>query len=136
MGTKKNYKRGDNHTPITKQNNLDNYKKYYDSHRDYHLSRNRKYYLERMFEWYEWFNDNGYSECEICGFNDHPKAIDFHHINPETKVVGIGKFINGRQCNIENQKIIKEELEKCQCLCANCHRIKHFVMTNEHTDKG
>jgi len=88
-----------------------------------------------MFEWYEWFKESGYSTCEICGYDDHPKAIDFHHINPKEKLFGIGKFINGRQCNDENKKIVLEEIEKCKCLCANCHRVEHFILNNEHTNR-
>jgi tRNA G46 methylase TrmB len=112
------------------------WKKYYYSHHEYHLNRSRKYYLERMFEWYEWFERNGRRTCVVCGFDKHPKAIDFHHRDPTTKVFGIGKFINGRQCNEENQKVVLEEIEKCDCLCANCHRIEHFLIANGHTDKS
>ena len=111
----------------TKQILLDNWKRYYHNNHEYHLSRNRKYYLKRIFKWYEWLQEVGYSACEKCGFDKHPKAIDFHHRIPEEKLFGIGKFINGRQCNDENKVIVLIELKKCDCLCANCHRIEHFV---------
>ena len=79
-----------------------------------------------MFKWYEWLDSVGKGVCMKCGFDEHPRALDFHHRDPEEKVFCIGKFINGRQCNEENKKIVAEEIEKCDTLCANCHRIEHF----------
>ncbi len=121
---------------LTKEKYLERWRNYYYDCHEYHLSRNRKYYLERMFEWYDWFKEAGYSSCEICGFDGHPKALDFHHIDPAGKLFGIGKFINGRQCTKENQGIIVDEIKKCKILCANCHRIEHFVLSNEYNSKG
>ena len=68
------------------------WKRYYQKNREYHLNRNREYYLKRLVAWYEWFDEIEKNRCEICGFDDHPKAIDFHHIVPEDKSFGIGKF--------------------------------------------
>ena len=131
----KRYKTAGKVANKTNKTKLENWHRYYLKHHAFHINRNRKYYLERMFEWYAWFEKEGYGKCSDCGFDKHPKAIDFHHRDPTTKVFGIGKFINGRQCNKENQKIVKEEIKKCDCLCANCHRILHFIQANEHTDK-
>ena len=30
-----------------------------------------------------------------------------------------------------SQAIVLDEIKKCVCLCANCHRIKHFLISNE-----
>ena len=128
------YKTKDKITNKTPNVILGNWNKYYYKYHNFHLSRNRKYYLERMFDWYEWFEKSSYNVCEKCGFDKHPKAIDFHHKDPKTKIFGIGKFINGRQCNDENKLIVLEEIKKCVCLCANCHRIHHFLLANEHTN--
>jgi hypothetical protein len=89
-----------------------------------------------MFEWWDWFAEIGAGGCAKCGFAVHPKALDFHHRDPATKLFGIGKFVNGRSCNAENKQIVREEIEKCDVLCANCHRILHFVQTNEHSDSN
>jgi hypothetical protein len=131
---KRRYKRGDNFEVLTKRKYLDRWKKYYYEKHEFHLSRNRKYYLERMFEWYDWFKSMEILSCSKCGFDKHPKALDFHHTNPENKLFDIGKFINGRQCNEENKKIIKEEIDKCIVLCSNCHRIYHFFKSNGEVD--
>lgn len=62
-------------------------------------------------------------KCAICGYDSCVEALEFHHINPEEKEFAIsGKF------NISWEKL-KHELDKCQLLCANCHRELH---SNDH----
>ena len=57
--------------------------------------------------------------CAICGFNEYPESLDFHHINPKDKKYCISKETLSRDD-------IFDELQKCMCLCANCHR--HITM--------
>lgn len=55
-------------------------------------------------------------KCLECGYNRCYNSLDFHHRDPETK-----KFnLSGAHCRkwIE----IQEELDKCDIVCANCHR--------------
>lgn len=59
-------------------------------------------------------------ECEDCGYNKSPSALEFHHIDPTMKEFGISG--NGITRSIET---IKTELDKCLLLCANCHREEH-----------
>lgn len=56
--------------------------------------------------------------CVECGESD-PVVLDFDHIDPSTKLMKISDSIWGRNWD----KILKE-IEKCQVLCANCHRRK------------
>lgn len=60
-------------------------------------------------------------KCKICGYNKCLKALDFHHINPKEKEFNISYFINAK-----SWETIKEELDKCILLCANCHRELHY----------
>lgn len=57
--------------------------------------------------------------CIVCGFDKHPEAIDFHHLDPTEK-----DFDIARGMGIAWDKV-KAEIEKCVCLCANCHRLHH-----------
>ena len=60
-------------------------------------------------------------KCENCGYNKNLSAFDFHHKNPETK-----KFqLDQRSLSNSSMKSIMEEFEKCEVLCANCHREHH-----------
>jgi 5-methylcytosine-specific restriction endonuclease McrA len=61
--------------------------------------------------------------CQRCGFKaEHSCQLDIDHIIPK------GKNGNDRQAiNTSWSKLrLKEELSKCQVLCANCHRLKTF----------
>ncbi len=55
--------------------------------------------------------------CEFCG-ETHPATLVFHHI--DEKIEGIAVMVK----NYSLQKI-KEEIEKCDVLCANCHKKYH-----------
>lgn len=59
-------------------------------------------------------------KCVKCGENRF-YLLDFHHINPETKVDTIAKLSTH-----SNTKTMYEEIDKCICLCANCHREFHW----------
>lgn len=61
--------------------------------------------------------------CMRCG-GVFPRCIyDFHHRDPSTKVDAISNLLG-------KPKMLKEELKKCDLLCANCHRICHFEEGN------
>lgn len=61
-------------------------------------------------------------KCQKCGYNECQAALDFHHRNPEEKEFSICKRYGYR---ILSERI-KKELDKCDLLCANCHREEHF----------
>lgn len=60
--------------------------------------------------------------CADCGRDDLPTyCMDFHHRDPEEKrfTISKGSFRQSR----ENILI---EIEKCDLLCAICHRIREY----------
>lgn len=57
-------------------------------------------------------------KCSKCGFSETLSALEFHHTNPNEKEFGISKHMRPLDS-------IKEELDKCILLCANCHRELH-----------
>jgi hypothetical protein len=59
--------------------------------------------------------------CKLCGFS-HPAALDFHHRDPSTKVIEINDAIRSGW-SIDR---VNTEIEKCDLICANCHRILHY----------
>jgi hypothetical protein len=66
-------------------------------------------------------------KCQNCGYNKCIWALEFHHRNKEEKSFSIG--------NPETRawEKLKEELKKCDMLCANCHREQEF---KEKSDSG
>lgn len=58
--------------------------------------------------------------CSWCGYNRCSSALELHHLDPLDKEMNIGSLRFQRP----TKKMIKE-LDKCICLCANCHRELH-----------
>ena len=55
--------------------------------------------------------------CERCGYNKHPAALHFDHINPSEKKY----HISSGSLLLCSLKTVMIELRKCRILCANCH---------------
>ena len=65
----------------------------------------------------DWINSLK-TPCVFCGETD-PICIDWHHINPKEKSFAIS-HIKGKA-----KERTLEEMKKCVCVCANCHRKLH-----------
>lgn len=98
------------------RNMTSNQRHYYHNKKDI-LAKNRELKNQKQ-EWFKNYKKD--IECENCGEN-HPATLSFHHRNPEEKEHCVSKMpANGY--SIES---IKQEMEKCDVLCRNCHAIKH-----------
>lgn len=60
------------------------------------------------------------SKCKYCEEN-HPACLDFHHRNPTDKDRAISQAM--RAFSLER---LISEVEKCDIVCANCHRKLHY----------
>ena len=59
--------------------------------------------------------------CVVCG-ESHIATLDFHHKDAGTKYMSVSNMcVNGYAL-----ARIFEEIEKCEVLCSNCHRKKHY----------
>lgn len=65
------------------------------------------------------------SICIKCGYNECPASLSFHHRNPSDKLFTIASI--GRKINsvFELDEFIKNEIDKCDVLCSNCHALEH-----------
>lgn len=68
----------------------------------------KKWYVERMKN----------EKCEVCG-EHRQECLDWHHEN--NKIQTIGYMLS----HAIKQEKIEEEIKKCRCLCAVCHRTTH-----------
>jgi len=59
-------------------------------------------------------------KCKDCDEVFIRDVYDFHHRNPKEKSFGIGEKLQGVWKNLP------PELDKCDLLCANCHRTRHY----------
>lgn len=58
--------------------------------------------------------------CKNCGYSKCLDALEFHHRDPDKKEFRFSQYPN-------NWEKAKKELDKCDLLCANCHREVHAV---------
>lgn len=91
--------------------------RWYYKHRDADNEEKR----ERRTELREWLYEiKRRTECQSCGDGD-PVCLAFHHRRGTKKLMDVGKMVaygHGRAS-------IRDEIEKCDVLCANCHRCEH-----------
>lgn len=66
------------------------------------------------------------NECVDCGkhltYQNNKGEYDFHHVDPSTKVTGIGILLKDH-ASIER---LINELDKCVLLCKPCHKQRHL----------
>ncbi len=90
-------------------------KKYYAENKERFRGYNKRQ-RQRRAE----FVDSFKKWCANCGYYKCKRALGFHHPNDD-KVVKISEM--SRQGLSE--KSIKDEIDKCVVLCANCHAEVH-----------
>lgn len=55
--------------------------------------------------------------CADCGYNAHAEALDFDHVRGE-------KSFTISECTGKGYDKLLAEVEKCDVVCANCHRVR------------
>jgi hypothetical protein len=68
----------------------------------------------------KWFREYKKTLKCSCGEN-HPACLSFHHKNPEEKTNTVANLA----CTHSPAKV-KNEIDKCDILCRNCHTKLHF----------
>lgn len=59
-------------------------------------------------------------KCAKCG-ESRFYLLDFHHVDPSNKVETVARLSTS-----SSMERTWEEIKKCICLCANCHREFHY----------
>jgi hypothetical protein len=94
-------------------------KAYHGKYREYFLQKNQQNLIIRK----QWLQDYKMGKCCKNCSESRWYVLDFHHRGDSEKISEISTMItNGR--SIEN---IQKEIEKCDLLCANCHREVHHL---------
>jgi hypothetical protein len=107
------------------------YKEYQRNYQRSWHQRHKEKRLARMYEkkaaTYEYVqNIKSQLRCVDCG-EQHPAALQFHHLNAEDKQFNIADAVR----NGISLERIKKEISKCIVLCANCHAIRHYNVRNK-----
>jgi len=80
-----------------------------------HVSRRKK----EIKKWFQKYKES--LHCASCG-EKHPGVLDFHHKNQKEKEFGINTRVHSGYSITK----LKKEMDKCEVLCANCHRKLHY----------
>ena len=70
-----------------------------------------------------YMDSRGGAKCQRCGYDKCSAALEFHHRDPAEKDP---KWSRGW-----SYPRLKKELDKCDILCANCHREVHAEMREQ-----
>lgn len=82
-----------------------------------------KYMKEKYQEKKQIINNLKQQQCCVkCGDN-RPYVLDYHHLDPNIKDMNVSRMLSNRS-NIND---VKQEINKCIVLCANCHREFHYL---------
>lgn len=60
--------------------------------------------------------------CMDCGKSYTTCVMEFDHRDPSTKVEGVSTLLRSA-----SMKRVLEEIEKCDLVCANCHKMRGHV---------
>jgi hypothetical protein len=104
-------------------------------HRRYtrnHYQNNKQYYRDRSLlyqpvvkrEVSEYVTRLKSRPCMDCKQIFHPCVMDFDHLRD--KYMDVSEMI----CRRHSLKNIKLEIEKCDIVCSNCHRIRTYKRLN------
>lgn len=99
-------------------------KRYYENHQHYRNSHNksrskiRQHNAQKVFEYLRSHS------CINCGESD-PVVLEFDHRNGDDKIESISNLIRA-----STWERIEAEIQKCDVLCANCHRRKSAAQFN------
>ena len=83
------------------------------------ISRNRKNRKKQR----DFVNTLKNFPCVDCGNIYPPCVMDFDHRGEVEKTGNIGSLVSQAYFTIER---LKKEIEKCDLVCANCHRIRTY----------
>lgn len=78
--------------------------------------------VEQKRKIYNWVDKHKSSQgCGVCGIKDE-RCLQLHHKDSSTKKHSVATLIGKGYIF----KTVKQEVEKCEVLCANCHSIHHY----------
>lgn len=91
--------------------------------RSRNITKDNQRVKKRKNETRTWFREYKTNlKCNRCP-EDHPACLEFHHKNGD-KDLEIAYMVNQGY----SKKRILKEIEKCEVLCANCHRKEHHPL--------
>lgn len=111
------YRRGDGYQAYCKRCNNESRATYY-QHNKRRYKDNKQALRGRLQE--EVNEIKRLTPCADCGRHFPPCAMDFDHLEGATKVDTISNLVLHKQ----SRPLVLAEIEKCELVCACCHRVR------------
>ncbi len=92
-------------------------RRWYDRNKQHAKAMVRERLLEQVRWWAEF---KATQKCVDCG-ESHPACLEFHHTSKDKEK----HLANAVRSGWSREKILAE-VAKCVCVCANCHRKRHW----------
>lgn len=70
-------------------------------------------------------------KCALCGYNKYQGALEFHHLDKDSKDFGLS--MSGLTRSWDKTK---KELDKCILVCSNCHKEIHAGISQPSQEIG
>lgn len=83
------------------------------------IERDRQYHIETRKRNALYVIEAKKNPCVDCGNTFHPVAMDFDHVRGE-KINEVAYLVS----HARSIRVIQEEIDKCELVCANCHRVR------------
>ena len=96
------------------------YKEYREKNKDYIKKWKREHHQKKKHNFLLKYKIG--KSCVLCGYNEYPEILHFHHKDRKDKSFVISKFKN----TLSKQELLKKEINKCILLCPNCHSWLHY----------
>jgi hypothetical protein len=98
-------------------------RKHYIANKEYYLNRNRRYRKE-ISTYVNQIKEE--TPCKDCNKQYPYYVMDFDHLNAKEKVALVSYL-----CKKRSPVAMKNEILKCEVVCANCHRARtHYRLQN------
>lgn len=107
---------------IWKKNNPEKVQRYKDENREKSRKRAADRYAARRVI----YRNVRIGRSCSCG-ESHPACIDFHHRDASTKRFSVCNWTTSLTLTEDD---LRQEVEKCDPVCANCHRKLHYAGEN------
>jgi len=108
--------------PYCKQCQSKKHREYYLRHKKEVVARVMRNAAKQRRRLYEFTNSFKNKPCTDCHEKYPPYVMDFDHITGKKRNM-ISKLVGGAYSLLR----IKDELKKCDLVCANCHRVRTFT---------
>jgi len=82
-----------------------------------HNKKNQPIYLQRNRDYVNEIKSR--TPCLDCGVQYHPQVMEYDHVRGD-KVDAVAYLVRTRR----SIKVIQTEIDKCELVCANCHRMR------------